>query len=257
MEETISGGHIDIHLHPVVLGPQLVGTQTNLFQVPDPTLPWIDIDDPADRPFAYFDSTAGATPGRHGMVTLRLEMFDGAGNHVPSGNSGQGGPFTYLLPDLTATPNDYTDAPAPNIDGNGDLVFKVFVDNRPTHAQLPGVTVSGHAADDCGMVHYSSGSEPVDIAYVATQPGNFLDWNLSVTRGLHGQVASLGGHTSSATPDHFVNSAASLVGTCMQAAFAVNLYIWARATNGYGRQSQYDSSATIAFALLTSTDDMT
>ena len=33
-------------------------------------------------------------------------------------------------------------------------------------------------------------------------------------------------------------------------AFAVNLYCAARATNGYGRQSEYDSSATIAFALL-------
>jgi hypothetical protein len=73
---------------------------------------------------------------------------------------------------------------------------------------------------------------------------------MSVSRGTHGVVASLGGHTSSADPAQFTNTASLLLGNCPQAAFAVNLYCAARATNGYGRQSQYDSSATIAFALL-------
>jgi hypothetical protein len=245
------GSIIDIHLHPVTLGPQLVGGQTNLFEIPDPALPWIDINDPVDRPFAYFDSTGGQTPGRSGMVTLRLEMFDNSGAPVSCGNAGLGGPFQFLLPDLTATPNDFINAPAPNIDVQGNLVFRIRVDNNPTVAQLPGVHVGANPADDCGMLHYSSGGQIVSIDYVATQPNDFLDWSLSVSRGLHGVVASLTGHTSSANPDHFDNTASALVGTCTQAAFAVNLYCAARATDGYSRQSQYDRQATIAFALLT------
>lgn len=245
------GGQINVHLHPVVLGPNLVGGQSNLFEIPDPSLPWINIVDPADRPFAYVDSTAGQTPGRSGMMTLKLEMFDAAGVHVQCGNAGHGGPFQFLLPDLAATPSDYTNAPALNIDASGSLIFQVRVDNNPTTAQLPAVHAGANVADDCGMLHYSSGATTVSIDYVATHPNNFLDWSLSVSRGLHGVVASTGGSTSSLAPDHFNNSAATLCGTCLQAAFAVNLYTTARATNGYGRQSQYDASATIAFALLT------
>ena len=50
----------------------------------------------------HFDSTAGQTPGRSGMVTLRLEMFDGDGNHVPCANDSKGGIFTFELPDDAA-----------------------------------------------------------------------------------------------------------------------------------------------------------
>jgi hypothetical protein len=250
MEVTHIGPVINIHLHPVTLGPQIVGAETNLFAIPDPSLPWIDINDPADRPFAYFDSTAGQTPGRSGMVTLKLEMFDNAGNQVACANAGHGGPFTFILPDPLGGPNDYTNAPAPTIDGAGNLIFKVRVDNNPTVAQLQDVTVSGHHVDPCGMLHYASGSDTVSIQYVATQANNFIFWGLSVTRGLAGTVASTGGDVNSANPDHFNNTASKLLGSCVNAAFAVNLNTYARATNGYGRQSQYDRSATIAFALL-------
>jgi hypothetical protein len=251
-EITIGGGGvIVIHLHGYALGPRLVGGQSNLFEVPDPTLDWIDIDDPADRPFAYFDSTAGQLPGRSGLCTLKLEMFDAAGNHVSCGNGAHAGPFRYLLPDLGAPPGTYTDAPVPNIDANGDLIFIVGVDNNATTAALYDVKTGSHGTgDDCGMNHYSGPNDPVTIDYAAKHPHNYLDWSMSVSRGTHGVVASLGGHTSSADPAQFTNTASLLLGNCPQAAFAVNLYCAARATNGYGRQSQYDSSATIAFALL-------
>ena len=241
---------MNIHVHPVTLGPQLVGAEHNLFEIPDPTQSWININDPADRPFAYFDSTAGETPGRSGMVTLKLEMFDGGGNHVPCANAGHGGPFTFELPD---TPVDsYMPAPAPNIDGNGDLFFVIRVDNNPTRAELPdqGVRVSGHQADPCGMLHYASGTDDVSIDYIATQPNNFLTWSLSVSKGFSGVVASASGATSSGTPSQLTRQASALLGTCVQAAFAVNLYTRAEITNGYGLQTQYDRSATIAFALL-------
>jgi len=185
------------------------------------------------------------------MVTLKLEMFNDAGAHVQCNNAGHTGPFTFLFPDPSGTTNDSTNAPAANIDANGDLVFRVRVDNNSTVAQLPGVTAGTAHADDCGMLHYSSSTQLVTIDYVATHPNAFLNWNLSVVRGSHGQVAGASGTTSSLNPDHLVNAASVLLESCPQAAFAVNLYCEARAESGYGRQSQYGPSATIAFALIT------
>ncbi|UQX89267.1 hypothetical protein M6D93_04500 [Jatrophihabitans telluris] len=249
MQETLSGGVITIHLNSVALGPNLVGSESNLYAIPDPNLPWVNINDPADRPFAYFDSTTGA-PGRAGMVTLRMEMFDAAGTHVAAGNAGHGGPFSYLLPDLSATAADYTDAPGNNIDTNGDLVFRIQVDNRRCTAALGDVQASGNTADDCGMLHYTNANDTVSVAYAATQPGNFIDWSLSISRGSHGVVATAGGATSAPVGSHLDRTAAQLAGSCIQAAFATNLSALARATDGYARQSQYDAGATGAFALL-------
>jgi hypothetical protein len=250
-EITVVGGVIDIHLHPVTLGPQIVGGQTNLFEIPDPTLQWIDIDDPADRPFAYFDSTAGQTLGRSGMATLKLEMFDATGKHMPCQNVGPSGKFQFILPDPSGTPNSYTKAPAANIDTDGDLIFRIRVDNNPTTAQLPAVLVGAKQMDICGMLHYKDTSDLVTIEYVATQPNNFLTWGLSVSKGSSGEVAAINGDVNSANPDYFYNSVSKLAGSCVQAAFAVNLNTYAIATDGYERLSQYDRSATIAFALLT------
>jgi hypothetical protein len=255
---TIVAGVIHIHLNSQSFGPQMVKAQTNLFAIPDPNLTWIDINDPVDRPFAYFDSTTGLTPGRSGICTLKLEMFDINGNHLPSGNDGHGGVFKYILPDLTQPPGAFTDATGPNIDVNGDLIFQVGVNNNPTKAALYGVSTLSHGgADPCGMLHYNGLSDPVTISYAATQPANFIDWSLGVTRGNCGQIVSTSGNTSSPDPASFVNNASVLLeafgscGACTEAAFAVNLYCAARITDGYSRQTQYDRPATMAFALLT------
>ncbi|HEV3088520.1 MAG TPA: hypothetical protein VGX96_15005 [Candidatus Elarobacter sp.] len=245
-------GTIVIHLHGYSLGPHLIGTATNLFEVPDPLTHWIDINDPADRPFAYFDSTDNQTPGRSGMCTLKLEMFDAAGNPKPCSNAGHPGTFQYLLPKLVGPPDVYTTAPAPNIDADGNLIFRLYADNKPTHAALYHPSTQFHGtADGCGILHYSSGAEIVHQPYAATQPNNHLDWSLTITKGSEGQVGAQSGNTSSLDPADFARPASALLGECAQAAFAVNLYCAARATNGYGRQSQYDASATSAFALLT------
>lgn len=246
------GGTIDINEVPVVLGPHPAptGPEPSLFDIPDPTRPWININDPQDRPFAYFDSTVGRIPARSGMVTLKLEMFDHNGVHKACGNDGHGGPFQFVLPDPGAPPGHHTSATGPNIDANGDLIFKLLVDNNPTNAELLGVTVSGNSADPCGMLHYANLTDPVSISYVATHPNNYLWWDLGVTRGFEGTAESAHGEENSAVPDHLDNPASVLLGHCVQAAFAVNLNTHARAESGYGRQSQYDDSATVAFALL-------
>jgi hypothetical protein len=246
---------------PVAFSEQSKGGNDHLFAIPGhlaSNQAWIDF------PYANFDSTLGGTAAA-GQCTLKLEMFDNAGNPVPCNNVVPGGPFTFLLADQTQpTVGTYTNAPSANIDGAGNLLFTILVDNNHTVAQLPKVTtpISSTDSEPCGILHYTNGSDPVDIYYVASHPNNYLDWSLSVALGIKGQVAGIAGvpgvtDTSAGAPvppgpaADFENSAASLLGTCTQGAFAVNLYCAARAVDGYSRQSQYDSSATIGFALLT------
>lgn len=265
--QTVTGVWPDIviHLNPVTFGPQTINGTSNLFAIPDPTKDWIDIDDPADRPFAYFDSTEAITPGKSGLCTLMLEMFDSTGKFVPCnnprGSSTEGdlasdsgaGQFPYIFPEI-GSPNTYTVAPAYNITDHGRLIFQVMVDNRATVAELPGVKVDSVGADSCGVLHYSNPAQNVEIDYVAYQPGNFIYWGLSVVRGTSGQVAGISGDDNAGSPGApwaFNNTAGSLLGSCAQAAFAVNLDTYPRITSGYAQQTQYDDSATIAFALLT------
>ena len=251
---------------PVTFVPQTKGSNTDLFAIPE-HLPadtvWIDL------PYANFDSTLGAIPdpspsidcqstelsGKSGMCTLRLEMFDNAGNHVVSDNLGGAATFAYLLPDQSVPLGTYTNAPAYNINADGDLIFQIMVDNNHTVAQLPKVQtpISSTDTDPCGILYYTDGSDMVDIFYVAFHPNSYLDWDLGVSLGIMGPVAGTSGSVSAGAlglPADFANSASALLVTCIQGAFAVNLNCYARATNGYSRQSQYDCSATIGFALL-------
>jgi hypothetical protein len=139
------------------------------------------------------------------------------------------------------------------VSGNS-FILNVYVDNRPTQAQLPGVStpVDSTSANPCGILHYNGPGDNVDIQYVAYQAGNFLDWYLSVVRGTSGGVAFINGHSSAGSPGlpvDFNNTVATLIGSCTQAAFGVNLDVYSRCTDGWSRLSQYDSSQSIAFAL--------
>jgi len=44
-------------------------------------------------------------------------------------------------------------------------------------------------------------------------------------------------------------TAANLLGTCPTAGFAAEVYVAARMTNGYNRQSEYDAEALMGFVL--------
>ena len=275
------------------LGPKTVGSTSNLFEIPDPNVAWVDIVDPLDRPYAYFDSTTGTaptrsgvntalcsgTPGRTGMVTLILEMFDSAGNFVPcnnatgtstlgdqAGDPAPPGNFGFLFPQVGGPPNAFDFAPTPNITDHGRLIFRIRVDNNVCDAELPKVAtpVNSTDTDPCGILQYNNPSDNVALSYVAFHPNNFLDWNLTISLGISGIVASIPPsppgpptNTSSGSPGLpaiFNNTVSTLltppVGPpCSQGALAAVLYCAARATDGYERLSQYDCQAAIAFAL--------
>jgi hypothetical protein len=261
---TVTYSPLQIHLHTVNLGPQTIGAEQNLFEVPDPYPGdgWVNIDDPYDRPFGYFDSTdnhyspfnyTDTLPRRSGMCTLLLEMFDASGNPVPCGNDGVGGPFEFVLPELSGPPTEYTSVLGPNnITPAGQLMFRVLIDNQDTSASIDSVSAAGHTADKCGMLHYKEADDDVAISFHATHPNSYLTWSLGVSLGFYGGVASESGNSSSPPePENpLVRDAGELLHGCTNGAFAVNLYTAASATDGYSRQSQYDRSASVAFALL-------
>jgi hypothetical protein len=243
------------------LGPVPVGTKTNMFAIP-PALPpagdWAFPDPALDLANAQFLTTLpGATPnsssnGNYGMAKLKLDLFDSAGNAVNIGAAG----IKYYVPSTVESDGtiDTVDASTLGLVSGSSFILQVYVDNRPTQAQLPGVTtpVNSTYSDPCGILHYNGASDNVDIQYVAYQDGNFLDWYLSVVRGTSGQVAAINGHTSAGAPGSpvdFNNTVASIIGNCTQAAFGVNLDVYSRCTDGWSRISGYDSSQSIAFAL--------
>ena len=254
---------LEIHVHSYALGPHTVGGKDNLFEIPDPVKGdgWVNVSDPWDRPFAYFDSTDNhygpftyTDTGfrRSGMCTLMLEIFDSGGTFVPCGNNGVGGPFVFVLPDLTM-PDTYTSVLGPNnITGAGQLVFRVLVDNNDTYAHVDGVTAGGHSADPtCGILHYQPGDN-VAIDFHATHPNDYLTWRLEVYRASSWAVPPIGGNSSSPpeAPNPFDNPAGVLLGSCTSAAFAADLWTYATANDGYGPQTQYNRFRTMAFALL-------
>jgi len=238
------------------LGPQTVGTTTNLFAIP-PALPpvgdWAIADPVGDVANGQFP-TSTIAPNSNGLYKLKLDLFDSAGNPVNITAAG----IKYYVPTSVESDGtiDTVDASTIGLVSGNSLIISVYVDNRATIAQLPGVStpLDSTATDPCGILHYNNPGDNVDIQYVAYQPENFLDWNLNVTRGISGTVASLSDSTSAGVPspgvpDNFNNTAGSLMGTCTQAAFAVNLDTYSRATNGWSRLSGYDDHKTIAFAL--------
>jgi hypothetical protein len=264
--QTFTFSPFQIHLHDVVLGPQPpIGGEQNLFLIPDP-FPgegWVNISDPWDVPFAYFDSTdnhytpftyTDLPPRRSGSCTLMLELFDSSGTLVPCGNNGVGGPFVFVLPDLGGSPSDYTSVLGPNnITPQGRLVFRVLIDNNDTHSKVDDIKIGGSFADPCGILDYGNLSDIVSIDFHATHPHDYLSWQLDVIRGATGPaVPSPTGNSSSPpqAPNPFNNTAGTLLGPCTNAAFAANLWAWATATDGYGRQEQYDRFNSHPFALL-------
>ena len=286
-QELISIFPLTFQKIPVTLGPLTVGTNSNLYAFKDPAKDWVSVDNYNDLFDGFFDSTGGISdpvgynPADHdglsnrksGMCTLLLEVFDSTGNFIgcnnPLGIRTEGDvepgvpatrPFKFLLP----SGSSYTEAPTGNITNHGRLLFRLYVNNNQTVAKLPAVKAGGLSASECGFLHIPNTSVNVEIDYVARHHENYMNWQLDVYRGLCG-IAALTSGTGSAPPipfpavASFINAAETLLGVtphaicgyCPQgAAFSVNLHCEAWATNGRGRMSNYDSNATVAFALL-------
>ncbi len=125
--------------------------------------------------------------------------------------------------------------------------LKILVDNNKCVASIDMPTVAGVAANQCGMLKFNNKNDLVQIDYVASHPTLMADYSFGIIKGPNGIYSTSGPVAVSAFI--YKDTVANLLGTCPSAAFAVHLYVAAKAINGFSRQSQYDASRTIAFAL--------
>ena len=106
-----------------------------------------------------------------------------------------------------------------------------------------------------GLLKYTppAADNNVYMAFTASHPHGFANYTFQLVKGVNTLTPPTisGPVTSAVSPIHELYT--TLLGGCASAGgiagFAEYLYVAATANNGWGRQSQYDASAAIAFVL--------
>jgi hypothetical protein len=131
----------------------------------------------------------------------------------------------------------------------------LYIDNNPCKASISMPTLNGvSATNNCGYLQYNAATATTDkvtIAYNASQPEGFATYSFSLIKGISGVPLALPTNVAVGTtpPPPITDTVAGLLGGCTIAGFAASVYVAASATNGWGRQSQYDAPASVAFVL--------
>lgn len=130
------------------------------------------------------------------------------------------------------------------------------VDNNKCVATLGVPTLHGHGADpNCGLLKYTppAADNNVYMPFTASHPSGFANYTFQLAKGANTLTPPTTSGAVSAAVSPAVEPYTTLLGTCAGAggiaAFIEYLYVAATANNGWGRQSQYDASAAIAFVL--------
>lgn len=248
-------------LHPKIktykLGPNPnptpASSEDNLFEVP-PDLDWYVENDRRDRPFAKWD-TSDLPDGKY---TLKLEMFDAAGNKVTPAGAG----FKFFLAEGSLVDDEWPVNDSPHIEADGSILFHVHVDNTDTTAIIESVGFSGTTPTECQFLEYTDFNQVVEVKYQAYHAHGFLaHYNLKIKRGISGSRQSPAnwlGVTNPAGPPATTPAAEGLpdvkVGELLdaysQCAFSVTLHTYPRTRNGYHRIREYEASHVGAFALV-------
>ena len=257
---------------PTIYKSALVGPDPSIsggyfFQV-TPALPaggedWESLDESYDLASAYWDTT-----GLLGKYELKLELFRNVGGTMTRVDlTAEGVGVNQILDPAPLTGPTYTATPATHDRLLLDPVtlhamgfrLVLHVDNRACFGTIDSVSVAPGANDTkCGFLEYAPGAAAT-IVFRASQPGNYASVGFGVARvatplpsasaaGLV-DAASLNGFGRSG--DQFSKSVAvtTLLSEavpvsetpCTRAAFGESLYVYALATNGYGRLSGLDA----------------
>jgi parallel beta-helix repeat protein len=197
-----------------------------------------------------------------GKYKIKLEIYDKKGNQVIPANS----TFKFIVPTgVDANGTIHTrNATSEEIDNggidNGGFVFSLHIDNRKCSAVIDAPSIGTTSmADECGFLRYTPADETVHIAFHATHPDNFAIFTFSIIRGTkeiisaNGEVSAYSvGDFSGDGNGNFENESlrTKLLEECPEAAFSENLYVYAKATTGWGHRIYgYDAHAVRAFAL--------
>ena len=163
-------------------------------------------------------------------------------------------PSTQLADGLRTVKIEFLDSPSHVVQTQ---VLYVLIDNNQCVASIQMPSVGNNSATtECGMLKFKNIGDWVTIENdVASHPTLLAAYSWRLGRAGQGPLANPEGcsidedvslASSSAV---FKGQVGALLGKCPSAAFYAHVYVAAKAINGIGRQSQYDASATIAFAL--------
>jgi hypothetical protein len=259
----------DLVLEQYPLGPQTKGTTPHLYEIP-PALPpvgqWSLPNVVLDTQSAVFSTTAvapgtpfnaagnpvGADTG--GLWQIRVELFDANGTQVDPEALG----IKWRVPmgsDLTGTIQTADAASLGLVNAvRNCMMVTVRVDNNACAASIDAPTLDGNpAADQCGVMNYTSRAQTVAMPFLALQRSGFATYSFAVQRGAVSpaevSVSGTAAVNAAAMPAAPTASVGDLLDQCVTAGFAEHLYVAHRATDGWSRQSQYDASDIRAFVL--------
>ncbi len=267
----------DLVLDQYPLGPQTVGASPYLCEIPPglpPTGQWSTPDVVLDTQSAVIPTVAvapgtgfdvGGTPlgaDQGGLWQIKVELFDAAGNLVDPEALG----IKWRVPasnDLAGTIQTRDAALLGLVDAvRNRMVITVRVDNNATFARIDAPSVGGStSADECGVMNYASRALAVDVPFLGLQRNRFANYSFYVQRGAVSPPEYSASGTAAANaagmpaaippspPGDPQPTVDSLLDLCTLAGFTENLYVAHLATDGWSRQSQYDTSAARAFVL--------
>lgn len=201
------------------------------------------------------------TLGSDGQYDIKLEVFDKNGLLV----NPNPGTFTFIVPSGVAPDGTITCRAADVSElesGTGGFIFQLHIDNNKCTALIDLPSIGGESANGCGFLGYGSTSDLVAISYHAQHPNNFAIFDFTMVRGttgLPGSDVSQAEVAAASAPPYSGDGIGdfthdfpigSLIGDCINAAFGERLYVYAKATTGWGdRLSGYDAWYLEGFAL--------
>ncbi len=253
--------------------PQTIGGESNLFEFKPRTPPVRTIDPPTVivrewttgnlNDIAASWNTTITAPAMSdlnltddaGTFEVKIEVFNESGQQIMPGAT----TFEFLARNSGGTTTRYADTGEIS---NGAFVFKVHIDNNNVTADVPQPSIGGiQASDNCGFLRYKKNSDSVHVEFTATHPNDHAVFDFTIKRGSNSlsSASTAGIYTeASATfaPPYsdiggiYQNdfTALELVEDCVNAAFAADLHIWSKATDGRYRLGIHARDLT-AFAL--------
>jgi len=212
----------------------------------------------------------GGVADAAGIYKIKLEIYDKNANII----SPTSGNFDFIVPKGLATDGVTVltrKADIKNEIEHDGFVFNLQIDNNASDAEIFDASVNGVSAGACGFIEHSP-LDMVTLSFRARHPNGFARFKFRVVRGSSGYVAQacapdnpdVAWANAPLVTEGIVNdfnrdssgifakevNASVMRQDCEKAAFGVNLYVKATATNGWTRLSELDASApSKAFAL--------
>lgn len=263
------------------LGPFSVGGKS-LFRIP-PGLPpsgiWVYPDLVENNTSAWFPSDVHAPPAKAGKFQLKIDLFDGSGNLIDI--DAVATKTIFVVPeelDLSQPATVHTeDADTLNmvLDDDGDglrsFILTLHVDNTACQAAIEPAKLGLVPANSCGVLPYDTTNtgQTVSMLFKALHDNGHATYEFTLKRGVTGLSGlAIGGsnplvHPRALPPGNFSQTATVNTLTmaypalglphCNMAAFSEHVRVWAMATNGWRRLSEYDAYDHGAFVLAPTT----